>query len=258
MSHNFPKGQIKGSLSAWQSSLASRAWCRTVSGRECQGYFYKQLQRYQQCGAGAEIPIFADDISWTRVPANESTCQQAQEGRRKQRPMVIKQVTASDLGRHRGWGPRLWLSQPGAGQRRRAWELGAGWLWKGTAALPRWKGWWDEGPDGEEMDGSVEPSWSVIPLPLLNLKSVWRIWPSLQTPEIAKRMTFLSSKLQSGLRWAAYNRATHFKAVVVLVVVLSQEVTRLCLVSSNPSSYLSELLASGNWTSPFVPQFLPL
>ena len=74
-----------------------------MAGRECQGYFYKRLQRYQQCGAGAEIPIFADDIPLTRVPANESECQQAQEGRRKQRQMVIKQVGVSDLGRHRSW-----------------------------------------------------------------------------------------------------------------------------------------------------------
>lgn len=190
MTHNFPKGQIKGSLSGWQSSLASRAWCRTVSGRECQGYFYKQLQRYQQCGAGAEIPIFADEISWPRVPVNESACQQAQEGRRKQRPTVIKQVTVSDLGRHRGEGPRLWLSQPGAGQQRRAWAVGCWVTVKGDSSLPRWKGPWDEGPDGEEMDSSGEPWWSMIPRPLLNLKSVWRIWPALQTPEIAKRMIF--------------------------------------------------------------------
>lgn len=124
MTHNFPKGQIKGSLSGWQSLLASRAWCRTVSGRECPGYFYKQLQRYQQCGAGAEIPIFADEISWTRVPANESACQQAQEGRRKQRPTVIKKVTVLDLEKHRDEGRRLWLSQPSVGQQRRAWAVG--------------------------------------------------------------------------------------------------------------------------------------
>lgn len=63
VSHNFSKGQIKGSLSGWRSLPASAARCGTVSGRECQGYFYEQLQSHQQCGSGAEIPIFADDIS---------------------------------------------------------------------------------------------------------------------------------------------------------------------------------------------------
>lgn len=94
-----------------------------MAGRECQGYFYKRLQRYQQCGAGAEIPIFADDIPLTRVPANESECQQAQEGRRKQRQMVIKQVFQT-------WGDTevgpTSLSQPA----QLAGQLGAGLVWR--------------------------------------------------------------------------------------------------------------------------------
>lgn len=83
-----------------------------------------------------------------------------------------------------------------------SWVLGGcegGQSGQGQKSCPDQRDLKEEGPAGEEMDSPFKGSdqwgpWGTrIPLPNMNPKCILRIWLSLQTPEMTRRVTYLKT-----------------------------------------------------------------